>query len=131
MPFERGGKYQNEAFDAETGMRIRSLGARGPEIENHVWKIEVSGQSFEFHTYVMEKSDSGVYSVLLTPNKSLLGYINNPDFPVDARKNILRVAIEGLYFIFPTYFTPPICFRKGRLPAYGDHGMWSEAELSR
>jgi hypothetical protein len=132
MPFELGGKYGNEAFDAETGMRIRSLGARGPEIETHFWKVELSDRNFEFSTSVMEKSDSGIYNVLLTPGRLFLSHINNPDIPLDDRRNLLKIVIDGLYFIFPTYFKAPICFRKGRPPAsYGELGMWSEAELSR
>src|ERR1700759_387094 len=79
MPFELGGKYGNEAFDAETGMRIRSLGARGPEIETHFWKVEISDRTFEFSTSVMEKLDGSVYNVLLTPDKLFLNYINNRD----------------------------------------------------
>jgi hypothetical protein len=132
MPFELGGKYGNEAFDTETGMHIRSRGARGPEIESQSWQVEVCSQKFQFHTYVMENSDDGKRTILLTPDRSFLGFINDPEHPLEYRRNRLKVVIDGLYFIFPTYFRAPFCFLKGNPPAsFGDRGLWGDVELSR
>lgn len=141
MPFSLVGKFQNEAIDSHPGVRLKSRGARGPEIERQIWAVEISGQEFEFETYILGEERDGIQEVLLSPSRQFIEYIDDHTALTETdRMKLLRNIVEGLYFIFPTYFRAPFRFRKsypiaaqseaGQMRFGTIHGrVWDAADL--
>ena len=103
------------AVDDETGVSIRSLGARGPEIETHHWSANIGELNFEFTTEIGHDGDqlNGKRRVWIWPHVDLIDYLKGGPGELIQRNAIVDRMVEGIYFLFPTYFRLPIYFSKG------------------
>ena len=119
MTFVLSGLGNSEAFDEESGIRIQSLGMRGPEIANHDWRAVGNGIDFELSTYVDERGDlvRGKRRVWLFPSPELVDYLLNGPGSESERKVIINKVIEGVALLFASrVYLAPFFFERIRRP---------------
>ena len=101
------------AEDRNAGIRIRSGGSPGAEIEYHVWHVEGPGFAFDLDTSVTSETVNNCRKVRLAPSIALIDYLlHGPGRPED-RKAIVDGIEDGLRLLFPTSFRLPFFFERG------------------
>ena len=116
MAFSLTGPRLREALDEETGIRIKTLGARGPEIENQTWQVSFGDLCFEFSTRVGDEDDNvgGKRRVRISPSLALIDYLNSGPGISSERKAHADRMVEGIAFLTPVvHFRLAIFFSKG------------------
>jgi hypothetical protein len=103
-------------IDERAGIKIKSLGSRGPEIESHHWRVDTKDFSFELSTYVCDKSEAvrGIRKVLLSPTVKLLEYLMRGPGEAADRKAMIDNVQQGLKLLFRcSYFRDAFFFERG------------------